>query len=131
MAHVSARLPAVFGALADPTRLRVVERLVRGPASVSELAAPFAMAGPSFLKHLRVLEDAGLVESAKAGRVRTVTLVPDALQWVEDWVLRHRRRVEHQLDALGSYLAKGKHDGDPRGAPRQLHRRARLPKPPA
>jgi DNA-binding transcriptional ArsR family regulator len=131
MVHVSARLPAVFGALADPTRLMVIERLVKGPASVSELARPFEMAGPSFLKHLKVLEDAGLVHSAKAGRVRTVTLRADALQWVEDWVLRHRRQVERRLDDLGSFLAKGKHDGSQLGAPRKLHRRARLSKPPA
>ncbi len=97
-------LPAVFGALADPTRLAVIERLARGSASVSDLAAPFDMAGPSFLKHLKVLEDAGLVRSAKKGRVRTVTLAPDALAWVEDWVARHRRQWQGRLDALGTFL---------------------------
>lgn len=106
MATFSPDLPAVFGALADPTRLAVVERLVAGPARVSDLAAPFAMAGPSFLKHLKVLEDAGLVRSEKKGRVRTVTLSPDALAWVEDWVARHRRQWQRRLNDLGDFLAK-------------------------
>ena len=110
MAIFSPDLPSVFGALADPTRLAVMERLVGGPASVSELAAPFDMAGPSFLKHLKVLEDAGLVHSEKRGRVRTVALNPDALAWVEDWVARHRRQWQRRLDDLGDFLAK---DMDP------------------
>jgi DNA-binding transcriptional ArsR family regulator len=98
------QLPAIFGALADPTRLAVVERLVGGPASVSELALPFQMAGPSFLKHLKVLEDAGVIASEKRGRVRTVRLAPDALAWVEIWVKRHRRLWERRLDDLGAFL---------------------------
>jgi len=108
MATFNPQLPVIFGALADTTRLAVVERLVAGPASVSELAKPFAMAGPSFLKHLKVLEDAGIARSEKKGRVRTVSLNPDALQWVETWVQRHRRNWENHLDDLGSFLAKGK-----------------------
>ena len=108
MANFHAQLPQVFGALSDPTRLAVVERLMRGPASVSELAKPFDMAGPSFLKHLRVLEDAGLARSEKRGRVRTVTLRPAALHGVEKWVERHRDLWEQRLDDLGSFLAKGK-----------------------
>lgn len=97
-------LPVVFGALADPTRLAVVERLVSGPASVSELAEPFDMAGPSFLKHLKVLEEAGVVASEKQGRVRTVRLAPDVLAWVEEWVKRHRLLWERRLDDLGTFL---------------------------
>lgn len=108
MANFNAQLPAVFGALSDPTRLAVVERLMRGPASVSELAKPFDMAGPSFLKHIRVLEEAGLTRSQKKGRVRTVTLRPAALRWVEKWVERHRDLWEQRLDDLGTFLAKGK-----------------------
>ncbi|MCV3208744.1 metalloregulator ArsR/SmtB family transcription factor [Mesorhizobium sp. YC-39] len=107
MASFNAQLPTIFAALSDPTRLAVVERLVRGPASVSELAKPFDMAGPSFLKHLKVLEDAGLAHSEKKGRVRTVTLKPDTLYWVEEWVLQHRQLWEHRLDDLGIFLAKG------------------------
>jgi DNA-binding transcriptional ArsR family regulator len=104
MATFHPQLPEVFGALADPTRLAVVARLASGPASVSELAEPFDMAGPSFLKHLKVLEDAGLVASAKKGRVRTVRLAPEALGWVEVWVRQHRRTWERRLDDLGTFL---------------------------
>ena len=99
-------LPAIFGALSDPTRLSVVERLARGPASVSDLAKPFAMAGPSFLKHLKVLEDAGLVMSRKSGRVRTVQLAPEAMRSVEDWIRTNRSTWERRLDALGTFLEK-------------------------
>jgi|SRR5687767_13982140 DNA-binding transcriptional ArsR family regulator len=99
-------LPAIFGALSDPTRFSVVERLARGPVSVSDLAKPFAMAGPSFLKHLKVLEDAGLVTSRKSGRVRTVELAPDAMRSVEDWIRAHRSTWERRLDALGTFLEK-------------------------
>lgn len=106
MATQQARLHHVFGALSDPTRLAVVERLVSGPASVSQLSQPFTMARPSFLKHLQVLEHAGLVTSEKVGRVRTVSLAPEALDWVEAWVHRHRHRWERRLDDLGTYLAK-------------------------
>ncbi|PZU75241.1 metalloregulator ArsR/SmtB family transcription factor [Brevundimonas albigilva] len=97
----------LFSALGDRTRLAVVERLVRGPASVSELSAPFDMAAPSFLKHLRVLEEAGLVTSEKRGRVRTVHLSPDALDWVENWVTQHRRGWAQRLDDLGQFLKQG------------------------
>jgi DNA-binding transcriptional ArsR family regulator len=106
MATFDRRLSTVFGALSDPTRLAVVERLSSGPASVSDLAAPFDMAGPSFLKHLKVLEEAGIAESEKKGRVRTVKLKPEALHWVEDWTRHHRRLWEHRLDDLGAFLAK-------------------------
>lgn len=107
MATSKMNLPLLFGALADPTRLAVVERLVAGPASVSELAEPFDMAGPSFLKHLKVLEDAGIAHSRKKGRIRTVALRPEGLRAVEQWTLRHRQLWERRLDDLGSFLAKG------------------------
>lgn len=108
MATFKAQLSNVFGALGDPTRLAVVERLASGPASVSELSEPFQMAGPSFLKHLKVLEEAGIVESEKTGRVRTVRLAPDALAWVEQWVRQHRRTWERRLDDLGTFLKEDK-----------------------
>ena len=104
MATYSSSLPRTFAALSDPTRLAVVEQLVNGPASVTQLSAPFDMARPSFLKHLRVLEDAGLVTSAKVGRVRTVTLQQAALNGVESWVRFHRQKVEERLDRLGEFL---------------------------
>jgi DNA-binding transcriptional ArsR family regulator len=97
-------LTKIFAALADPTRLAVVERLVDGPASVSQLSEPFEIARPSFLKHLRVLEEAGLVTSLKSGRVRTVSLAPEAMSWIEDWVHQHRLRLTSRLDRLGKFL---------------------------
>jgi DNA-binding transcriptional ArsR family regulator len=98
------QLTAIFGALSDPTRLAVVERLLQGEAPVSTLAAPFAMAGPSFLKHLKVLEQAGVTISEKRGRVRMVGLAPGLLDTVEDWVRRHRRLWESRLDRLDATL---------------------------
>ena len=98
------KLQPIFGALSDPTRFAVVERLCRGPASVSDLQAPFRMAGPTFLRHLRVLEDAGLVESRKQGRVRTVSLRREALGFVEQWIRQRRLEVEAQLDRLETFL---------------------------
>jgi DNA-binding transcriptional ArsR family regulator len=105
------RLDRVFHALGDPTRLGMIERLSRGPASVTELAAPLAMALPSVLKHLRVLEDGGLVSSTKAGRVRTYELERGALGAIDDWVARHQTALEKQLDRLGAFLAAAD-DGD-------------------
>jgi DNA-binding transcriptional ArsR family regulator len=95
-----ARLDGVFGALADPTRREVVRALGRGPASVSELAAPFSIALPSFLKHVAVLERSGLVRSRKSGRVRTCELVPRALLRAEDWLAKQRTTWEARTDRL-------------------------------
>jgi len=108
MATYQTDLPAIFGALSDPTRFAVVDRLARGPASVTELAEPFAMAGPSFLKHLKVLEQAGLIKSSKLGRVRTVHLAPERMRSVEDWIRAHRSTWEKRLDALGNFLERDK-----------------------
>jgi DNA-binding transcriptional ArsR family regulator len=94
----------IFRALADPTRRRVVERLNRGPASVSELAAPFTMALPSFVQHLRVLEDCGLVQSSKSGRVRSYQLAPKRMKVAEDWLTKQRAVWERRLDQLDAYL---------------------------
>jgi DNA-binding transcriptional ArsR family regulator len=94
----------VFRALSDPTRRHVLERLSRSPASVSELAEPFEMALPSFLQHLRILEDSGLVRSHKTGRVRTYELSPKRLKLAEDWLSRQRSLWERRLDQLDAYL---------------------------
>lgn len=99
-----ATLDRLFQALADPTRRAVVERLGRGPAATSELARPFAMALPSFLQHLEVLERAGLVSSAKEGRVRTFRLTPQPLEVVEDWMTTQRRLWERRLDQFDEYV---------------------------
>jgi DNA-binding transcriptional ArsR family regulator len=99
-------LVAVLRALADPTRLAVVERLAKSPAVVSELAAPFSMALPSFMQHLRVLENAGLLTSQKHGRVRTASLRPGALDVLHLWLGEQRTPAERQADRLGIHLAR-------------------------
>ncbi len=100
-----APLDLMFQALADPTRRVMVERLSRGPASVSELAEPFAMSLPAVLQHLQVLEASGLVRSQKLGRVRTCRLAPTALGAAERWIAARRSAWERHLDRLGDYLA--------------------------
>jgi DNA-binding transcriptional ArsR family regulator len=102
------QLPALdrlFQALADPARRGMLERLSRGPATVSELAAPFAMSLPAVLQHLRVLETSGLVRSGKLGRVRTCHIEPTALRTAEHWIAERRSEWERPLDRLGELLA--------------------------
>ncbi len=104
MAPAAQPIDGVFRALSDPTRRRVVERLSRSPASVSELAAPFDMALPSFVQHLKVLERCGLVHSKKSGRVRTYRLAAKRLRLAEHWLARQRTLWERRLDQLDDYL---------------------------
>jgi DNA-binding transcriptional ArsR family regulator len=99
-------LDRVFHALADPTRRTIVERLSRGPASVSELAAPLDMSLPAVLQHLQLLEASGLVESEKTGRVRTCSINRKTLQAAEQWIARRRAAWERKFDRLGAYLAE-------------------------
>ncbi len=106
MPNQLAPLDQVFQALADPTRRNMVERLVRGPASVSELARPQAMSLPAAMQHLQVLEASGLVRSEKTGRVRTCRIEPDALRAAEGWLSSQRTTWEGRLDRLGEYLAE-------------------------
>ncbi|MBI2685494.1 MAG: helix-turn-helix transcriptional regulator [Acidobacteria bacterium] len=94
----------VFRALADPTRRQVLERLSRSPASVSELAAPFSIALPSFVQHMAVLEESGLVTSKKIGRVRTYHLAESRLRIAEDWLSEQRGFWERRLNRLDNYL---------------------------
>ncbi|MGE4428311.1 MAG: ArsR/SmtB family transcription factor [Solirubrobacteraceae bacterium] len=100
MANSSAALDEVLGALADPTRRAVVRRLGRGPASVGELAQPFPMTLPSFMKHVRTLETSGLIRTAKAGRVRTCSLNRERLALVDHWLAEERRLWEARTDRL-------------------------------
>ena len=108
MTRHSAALDRVFQALADPTRRAVLERLATGPAAVSELAHPFAMALPSFTQHLDVLEECGLVRSQKTGRVRTYKIAPQPLKAAEHWMARQRSLWETRLDQLDDYLLRMK-----------------------
>jgi DNA-binding transcriptional ArsR family regulator len=84
----------------------IVERLSKGPASVSELAAPLPMSLPAVVQHLKVLEETGLVTSEKVGRVRTCRIEPEAMEPVEKWVAERRRTWEERLDRLGEFLAE-------------------------
>ncbi|WP_417627685.1 ArsR/SmtB family transcription factor [Pararhodobacter aggregans] len=98
------RLDALFQALADPTRRAILSRLARGPASVSDLAQPFDMALPSLMGHLRKLEEAGLIDTRKDGRVRTCAIVPEAFAPVRGWLDEQRALWEGRLDRLEDYV---------------------------
>ncbi len=97
-------LDHVFHALADPTRRAVLQQLSRGDASISELAKPHKMALPSFLQHIQVLEESGLVRSKKVGRVRTCKMEPKALSKAEAWIHRQQAIWEGRLDRMEAYL---------------------------
>ncbi|RMI45109.1 ArsR family transcriptional regulator [Actinomadura harenae] len=94
----------VFQALADGSRREIVERLVRGPASVSELARPLDMSLPAVMQHLQVLEACGLVRSEKTGRVRTCHIEPGVLRTAEEWIVGRRTVWEQRLDRLDAHL---------------------------
>src|SRR3954471_7336321 len=99
-------LDVLFQALADPTRRVMVERLSRGPVSVSDLAKPLPMSLPAVMQHLQVLEASGLVRSEKTGRVRTCRIEPTALASAEDWFAGRRASWERRFDRLGEVLAE-------------------------
>ena len=101
-------LDKTFAALADPARRAIVERLVAGPATVSELARPLPMSLPAAMLHLKVLEDSGLVTSQKVGRVRTCRIDPRMLSQAEQWVAERRQMWERSLDRLGAWLDETK-----------------------
>ena len=94
----------VFHALSNSTRRKVLEQLSVGPATVSELAAPFEMKLPSFVQHLSVLEQSRLVKSKKRGRVRTYEIVPERFQVAEDWLSEQRQLWEDRLDRFDKYV---------------------------
>lgn len=104
MAQYSTQLDGVFVALADPTRRAVIQRLSRGPTSVSDLAREFPMTLPSFMKHVRTLETNGLIRTAKSGRVRTCVLDRRRLSLVEDWLAQQRRIWEERTDRLEQFV---------------------------
>jgi DNA-binding transcriptional ArsR family regulator len=102
------QLDRTFAALADPARRAMVERLVMGPATVSELARPLPMSLPAVLLHLKVLQESGLVTSQKVGRVRTCRIEPQMLSQAETWVAERRAMWERNLDRLGAFLDEAK-----------------------
>ena len=106
MLNQQPNLDLMFQALADPTRRAMIDRLSRGPASVSELAKPFDMSLPAVVQHLQALENSGLVTSQKVGRVRTVQIQPDTLSLAEQWINDRRTAWARRLDRLGDFLAE-------------------------
>ena len=108
--HVQSRSPLdlAFQALADPSRRAMVDRLVQGPATVSELAKPLAMSLPGVMQHLAVLEASGLVISEKIGRTRTCRIEPKVLTQAEQWIAERRALWERRLDRLGQFLDETK-----------------------
>jgi DNA-binding transcriptional ArsR family regulator len=104
MEQYQSRLDVIFQALADPTRRAVLGRLGEGPASVSELARPFDMALPSFMKHIRVLEGGGLIRTRKSGRVRTCALDESAVSLAETWLAEQRALWEGRTDRLSQFV---------------------------
>ena len=101
-------LDRTLAAIADPTRRQILERLSRGPASMSELAQPLEISLPGLMKHVRVLEQARLVESRKDGRTRRCRLGPARMDDVASWVEEYRSQWERRLDRLESYLENKK-----------------------
>ena len=106
----SQQLDRMFFALADVHRRGMLDRLSRGPASVTVLAEPLGLTLPSAVKHLAVLEQGGFVMSRKTGRVRTYALQPKALQAMEDWVRKRRQALHAQFDRLDAFLATQQED---------------------
>lgn len=104
MVNQSTSLDRAFHALSDPARRAMIQRLTRGPTSVSELARPFSMSLPAVLQHLAVLEHSGLIRSQKSGRVRTCRLNPDSLGLAEQWMHARRTEWSARLDRLDDYL---------------------------
>src|SRR3954464_13414197 len=106
-------LDLAFQALGDPTRRALVERLAASPATVSELAQPLPMSLPAVMLHLKVLEESGLVQSEKKGRVRTCRIDPKMLSQAEHWVAERRAMWERNLDRLGAFLDQTKPPDQP------------------
>ncbi len=115
MLNDSLKLDRAFQALSDPVRRGMLSRLSRGPASVTELAEPFSISLPAVLQHLKALEESGLVQSEKKGRVRTVRLEPKTLSTAESWIADRRTEWEAQLDRFENYVRTLKNNGDSNG----------------
>ena len=112
MVKYAATIDRSLAAIADPTRRDILERLGRGPATITELAKPYDISLPGLLKHVRILEEAQLVETKKNGRTRECRLGQARLDDVDAWVDRYRKRWEGRLDRMEAYLARKK-EGKP------------------
>jgi DNA-binding transcriptional ArsR family regulator len=120
-------IDVVFHALSDANRRAMIDRLLDGPASVSELARPLAISLPAVVQHLHVLEASGVVRSHKVGRVRTCEIAPLALSTAERWISERRATWEARLDRLGEFLERQTDESEP-AAPSKKTRSTRRPK---
>lgn len=125
MVKYSGSLDTTFGALADPTRRAILSTLMQGQASISELARPHRMSLPAVLKHVRVLERAGLVSQSKNGRTRFCQLAAEPLKQAEDWISCYRAFWEGTFDSLERYLAEQKAKEDQKWPRRNRSRESR------
>lgn len=125
MVKYSGSLDATFGALADPTRRAILSTLMLGQASISELAKPHRMSLPAVLKHVRVLERAGLVSQSKNGRTRFCQLAAEPLEQAENWISQYRAFWEGTFDSLERYLAEQKAKEDQKWQRRNRSRESR------
>jgi DNA-binding transcriptional ArsR family regulator len=115
-------LSLTFAALADPTRRAILARLASGEASVGELAQPFAISGPAISRHLKVLEQAGLISRGREAQLRPARIEPAALKRVDDWLERYRQFWDARLDRLEAYLEEVQ-TAEMKSAPRKRNRR--------
>jgi len=118
-------IDVLFHALADANRRAMIDRLLDGPASVSELARPLAVSLPAVVQHLHVLEASGVVRSHKEGRVRTCEIEPLALSTAERWISERRAAWEARLDRLGDFLAEGTGEREPSAQPKKSRSKGR------
>lgn len=125
MVKYSGSLDTTFGALADPTRRAILSTLMLGQASISELAKPHRMSLPAVLKHVRVLERAGLVSQSKNGRTRFCQLAAEPLEQAENWISQYRAFWEGTFDSLERYLAEQKVKEDQKWQRRNRSRESR------
>ena len=109
MVKYNSSLDATFSALSDPTRRAIISQLCERPASVGELAEPFELSLPMLLKHIRILENCGLVTSKKVGRVRTCSVQTEALKAGEDWMQQRIAAWESRLDRMEAHISRPKH----------------------
>ena len=121
----SISLDSTFGALADPTRRAILSSLMLGESSISELAKPHRMSLPAVMKHVRVLEQAGLVSQSKNGRRRFCQLVAEPLKHAENWISQYRAFWEGAFDSLERYLAEQKRKEDQKWQRRNHNRKTR------
>jgi DNA-binding transcriptional ArsR family regulator len=129
MVKYASQLDSTFGALADPTRRAILASLMLGQASVTELAKPYRMSLPAVMKHIRVLEDAGLVSQQKTGRTRRCRLAAEPLKNAEQWISQYRQFWEGALDNLERFLSQPQHQSDRKEDQQwQQHSRNRTPR---